>query len=99
MWTALKIGIRSRRPKIQGSAEVRQSLDAGSCIGQHIQLSAMLKSKDVESAASIFARITGKSPEVLFTKKSEPSLRGTREWNMHTIEFDVPGNRSEIAIG
>jgi hypothetical protein len=91
--------IRSRRPNIQGFAELMQSMDAGFYIGKRIQLSAMLKSKDVESASIIFARITSKRSEVLFTRKSVPSLRGTREWNTHAVEFDVPENSSEITIG
>jgi len=91
--------IRSRRPKTQGFAELMQSMDAAAYRGKRIQLSAILKSKDVELSGNVFARISGNKSEELFTRKSDPSLSGTREWNRYTIVFDVPENSSEIAIG
>jgi eukaryotic-like serine/threonine-protein kinase len=91
--------IRSRKPRTKGLAELLQSVDAESYLAKRIRLSSMLKSKDVELAANVFARITGKKTENLFSGKSEPSLKGTRDWNRHTIVFDVPADSAEIVIG
>jgi serine/threonine protein kinase len=91
--------VRSLRPQVRGFTELKQSIDAQLYKGKRMQLSAMLKSKDVELTGNLFVRIVGKKSEELFNGKSEPSLKGTREWHRHIIVFDVPGDSSEITFG
>jgi len=64
-----------------------------------VRFSAMLKLKDVEFAANLFARIDGKPPEMTIQKQSESSLKGTREWSRQMMEFPVPESSYEITIG
>lgn len=87
-----------------GFGTLMQSIIADNYLGKRIMLTAMLKSEDVDGAATIWMRIDGKQSNSLRfdnmeTRTSDGALRGTKDWSPRCIVLDVPEDADSIHFG
>lgn|SRR5690625_1274362 len=81
-------------------ATMMQQFKADKFIGKRIRLSCFLKTKDVESFASMWMRVDDASDDVLqFDNMSDRPIKGNTNWNRYSIVLDIPANSSIISFG
>jgi len=81
-------------------ATMMQQFKADKFIGKRIRLSCFLKTKDVESFASMWMRVDDASDDVLqFDNMSDRPIKGNTNWSRYSIVLDIPANSSIISFG
>jgi len=81
-------------------ATMMQQFKADKFIGKRIRLSGFLKTKNVESFASMWMRVDDASEDVLqFDNMSDRPIKGNTNWNRYSIVLDIPANSSIISFG
>lgn len=89
--------IRNSQPS-HGFAGVRQRLPKN-ILGDSIEISAMIKLKDVTPASRVFYSLEI-SPKIYFNNSYEPQITGTTDWKEYKIKAKLsPEKTSDIFIG
>ncbi|MCB2206221.1 hypothetical protein KQI65_15870 [bacterium] len=76
------------------------TIDAEDYRSKRIQLSAYVKTEDVNAGAMLWMRVDGKNHKILaFDNMQRRAIRGTTDWSSYTIVLDVPVEAEKIALG
>ncbi|WP_343272046.1 hypothetical protein [Lentibacillus songyuanensis] len=92
--------LRSKDEKARGFATLMQQIKSDRYRGERIQLSAFVKSMDVNGSAGLWMRIDHSSGEVLaFDNMMNRPIKGTNQWNHYSVVLDVPVKSDVISFG
>ncbi len=73
-----------------------QAITAKNYLGKRLQLTAYIKTKDVNRRVQMWMRIDGKNPEYKqplgFDNMGKRPITGTTDWKQYSIVLDVPDN-------
>ncbi len=84
-------------PKNYGG--MSQGVSASKYVGKRVRLSAMLKTKDADSA-NLWLRMDGPDNKMLnFNNMNERPVTGTTGWKRYDIVLDVPKDTQRIVYG
>jgi len=90
--------------KANGFGTLMQSIMANDYLGKRIMLSAKLKTKNVDGAATIWMRVDGKQRDSLRfdnmeNRTTDGAIHGTKDWSARLIVLDVPEDADSIHFG
>lgn len=81
-------------------ATMMQQFKAVKYVGKRIRLSSFIKTKEVETFASMWMRVDNAYEDVLqFDNMSNRPIKGTTNWNRYSIVLDVPPGSAVISFG
>lgn len=81
-------------------ATMMQQFKADKFIGKRMRLSCFLKTKDVETFATMWMRVDSASDDILqFDNMSNRPIMGDTNWSRYSIVLDVPVGSAVIAFG
>ena len=81
-------------------ATMMQQFKADKFIGKRMRLSCFLKTKDVETFATMWMRVDSASDDILqFDNMSNRPIEGDTNWSRYSIVLDVPVGSAVIAFG
>ncbi len=93
----IKCIVPSPSPKSYG--DLSQGISAMQYRGKRVRLSAMIKTKDADSA-HLWMRMDGSDRKVLsFYNMDDRPVKGTTDWKRYDIVLDVPQETQVIAYG
>ncbi|MEZ4864735.1 MAG: tetratricopeptide repeat protein [Caldilineaceae bacterium] len=93
--------LRSRTKDAKRFGTLMQSFQADKYIGQRLQMSAYVKSKEIEDWAGLWMRVDGVNSKrsLHFDNMQERPITGTTEWQNYQIILDIPEGATAIAFG
>jgi hypothetical protein len=97
--TALNVRSVDRRNR-DAFLGVMQQLDGAPWAGHRVQVSAWLRTRDVEGRVGLFLRAyDGERRMVAFDNMDGRPVRGTAGWTRYAVVLDVPEDAGELAFG
>ena len=91
--------IKSIVPAPQKWGTLSQAISAASYLGKRVRLSAMLKTKDADSA-QLWLQMQGHGNKMLsFYNMSDRPVKGTTDWKRYDAVLDVPKDTEKIFFG
>lgn len=89
----------STENSVKGFGTIMQAFDADPYQGERIQLTAWVKSQDVDSWAGLWMRVDEGQRSVSFDNMSSRPITGSQGWTQHSIVLDVTPEADTIALG
>jgi hypothetical protein len=92
--------IKSKRENLKGFGTLMQQTDVRAYIGRKLELTAVIKAKDVKQWAGLWARLDDENTKVLwFDNMQDRPIKGTANWKQVKITFEVPDESSVLSFG
>jgi hypothetical protein len=92
--------IKSKRQNFKGFGTLMQQTSIEGYIGKKLELTAIIKTKDVKQWANLWARLDDDSMKVLwFDNMQDRPLKGTTNWEQVHITMDIPIESSVLNFG
>jgi hypothetical protein len=92
--------IKSKREKVRGFGTLMQQADIKAYTGKKLELSGVIKAKDVKQWAGLWARLDDEDMKVLwFDNMQDRPIKGTVAWQRVNIAFDVSSESSTLNFG
>jgi hypothetical protein len=90
--------------KANGFGTLMQSIMASDYLGKRVMLSARLKTRNVDGAATLWMRVDGKQGDSLRfdnmeSRTTDGAISGTKDWSARLIVLDVPDDADSIHFG
>ena len=86
-------------PEPQGYADLRQAILAENYLGQHLRLSADIKTAGVEQEAGLYLRVIDPAMTKPPEERYQVTFQGTRDWTRSEIQVEVPPESMHILFG
>lgn len=86
--------------KVKGFGTLMQTMRATDYAGNRVQMTAWVKSDDVEGWAGLWMRVDGSGEGALaFDNMSERAIVGDTDWTRYSVVLDVAPDATQIAYG
>lgn len=96
------VHVRSIKPSVDGFGGMMQMCNADNYLGQRLQFSAWLKTKDAkDGGAHLWFRVDGKERGMTlqFDNMYDRPVKGTTDWQRYSVVLDIPENAAALAFG
>lgn len=99
-YSGTRSGYIASRPSPRGFGTLMQIFSAEPLRNTRQQLTAYIKTADVERSAALWMRADGPDDKTLaLDNMDDRPISGTRDWRPYRIVLDIPGNADAIAFG
>ena len=84
----------------RGLAGLVQRLDASSCLGRTVTLTAAVRGQDVQGAAFLWIGAEDARGKLILMKRAEQMpIRRSQEWHFVQVSADIPADAGKLLIG
>ncbi len=91
--------LRSRTPNPKGFCAIDQTFSAQSYRGKRMQVTANVKTLDVNEWAGLWMLVDGPDGVTAFDNMDNRPIKGSSDWKQYTIILDVPRDSTKIKFG
>jgi hypothetical protein len=91
--------LKSKPSAFEGFGTLMQRFDASQFAGKRVQLSAWVKSQNVDDWAGLWMRVDSGTKSVAFDNMQNRAIKGTTGWQRYAVILQVPQDVTSISFG